>query len=303
MSHMRLALLLLAAFELSAQTVEQSLKFEVASIKPTSGDLPDGRVVVGMLPAVGGAGTNDPGRILYPPISLKVLLLKAFDVQNSAGIRGGDWLDDEFFELNAIMPRDTTPEQFRLILRNLLSERFGVAVHRETKPASGFVLTVAKNSPTMKESDSGEVSSSDEKWVPKVGKDGFVAPRRGQQLFVQTGRLRCRWTYQHAPMQALVGGLVTILGKPVTEGTGLTKNYDFTLTFRTAGTTMENGPGLGKASWAVQGVEKRPTDIATIEATPDIFSAVQALGLKLEPKKIPEETLVIGKHAMNPSGE
>jgi uncharacterized protein (TIGR03435 family) len=293
MSPKRLALLPLIAFGLFGQTVDQSLKFEVASVKSTSGDLPDGRLVVGMLPAVGGPGTDDPGRIRYPAISLKTFLLKAFDVRDSAGIRGPDWLDNDFFELNAIMPPETTSEQFRVMLRNLLSERFGLAVHRESKPASGYILSLAKNGPTMKESAPGDMPPRDEKWVPKVAKDGFVIPRRGQQLFVENGPLRCRWIYQHAPMQMFVGTLGMILGKPVADGTGLTKNYDFTLTFRTAGTTMESGPGLGHSSWASQGLETRPADAAIVEATPDIFGAIQALGLRLEQKKIPEETLVI----------
>jgi len=279
-----------AAFGLFGQTVEQSLKFEIASVKPTSGDLPDGRVVVGILPATGGPGTDDPGRIRYPAISLKVLLLKAFDVRDSAGMQGPDWLDDDFFELNAIMPPDTTDEQFRAMLRNLLAERFKLAVHHEEKPASGYILTVAKNGPTMKESDPGDMPPRDENWVPKVGKDGFIAARGGQQLFVEAGQLRSRYTFQHAPMKLLVGMLEMALGQPVTDKTGLTKNYDVALTFRTAGTTGESGSGLGHGPWATKA---QPTDAAIVEATPDIFDAVRALGLRLEPKKIPEETLVI----------
>jgi uncharacterized protein (TIGR03435 family) len=290
MSILPLALLLLATFGLVGQTVEQSLTFEIVSVKPTSGDLPDGRVVVGMLPAVGGPGTDDPGRIRYPAISLKVLLLKAFDVRDSAGIQGPDWLDDDFFELNAIMPRDTTDEQFRAMLRNLLSERFGLAVHLVTKPASGYVLTVAKNGPSMKESAPGDMPPLDEKWVPKVGKDGFIAARSGQHLFVEAGRLRTRYTFQYAPMKLLVGMLEMALGQPVTDKTGLTKNYDAALTFRTAGTTGESGPGLGHGAWATK---TQPTDAAIIEATPNIFEAVRALGLRLDAKKIPEETVVI----------
>jgi uncharacterized protein (TIGR03435 family) len=289
MSLLRLASLLIAALGLFGQPVEQSLKFEVASVKPTSGDLPDGRVVVGMLPSAGGPGTSDPGRIHYPAISLKLLLLKAFDVRDAAGIRGPDWLDGDFFELNAIMPADTTAEQFRVMLQTLLSERFGLVVHREAKPASGYIITLAKNGPTMKESE-GDMQPRDEKWVPKVGKDGFVAPRKGQELFVEAGRLRSRYTFQHAPMKMLVGMLEMAVGQPVTDGTGLTKNYDFALTFRTAGTTGENDPGLGHGSWATRA---QPTDAAIVEATPDIFDAVRALGLRLEPKKIPEDILVI----------
>jgi len=130
----------------------------------------------------------------------------------------------------------------------------------------------------------------DEKWVPKAGKDGFIIPRRGQGLFVQNGPLRCRWTYEQASMQMLAGGLAMLLGSPVTDATGLDKKYDLSLTFRTAGTVVENGPGLGMASWAGSA---RQTDLYGVEAVPDIFGAVQSLGLKLESKKTPKETIVI----------
>jgi len=108
-------------------------------VKPTSGVSPDGRVVVGMLPPTGGPGTSDPARIRYPAVSLKVLLLRSFDVEDS-DLRGPSWLDDQFFEVIAVMSPDTTIERFRGMLRNLLSDRFKLAFHREAKPTSGYIL-------------------------------------------------------------------------------------------------------------------------------------------------------------------
>jgi uncharacterized protein (TIGR03435 family) len=210
----RLVLFVLFAFGLRAQTAESPLKFDVASVKPTSGVLPDGRVVVGMLPPTGGPGTSDPGQIRYPAGSLKILLLKAFDVPD-ADLQGPGWLDDEFFEVIAVMPSETTTEQFRAMLRSLLSERFNLTVHREAKATSGYLLVVAKSGPKIKEAGSEDMPPLDEKWVPKSGKDGFIIPRRGQRFFVQNGPLRCRWTYQHASMQVLAGGLAMLLGRPL----------------------------------------------------------------------------------------
>jgi hypothetical protein len=55
MPSVRLALLLVALLPIATvglfgETAEQSLKFEAALVKPTSGDLPEGRVVMGILP-------------------------------------------------------------------------------------------------------------------------------------------------------------------------------------------------------------------------------------------------------------
>jgi uncharacterized protein (TIGR03435 family) len=278
--------LLIATVGLFGQTAEQSLKFEAASVKPTSGVLPDGRLVVGMLAPTGGPGTSDPGRIHYPAVNLKTLLLQAFDVED-ADLHGPDWLDDQFFEVNAVMPVDTTPEQFRVMLLNLLAERFNLTVHRDVKESSGYNLVVAKNGPKMTESQ-GDMPPRDEKWEPKVGKDGFMVPRRGQQLFVESGRLRSRWTFQHISTQQLAGYLETLTGSTVTDSTGLARKYDISLTFRTAGTTLEKGPGLGQPTWGTA-----PTNMSAVDDIPDIFGAVQLLGLRLEPKRHAKETIVV----------
>jgi uncharacterized protein (TIGR03435 family) len=88
-------------------------------------------------------GTNGPGRIRYPTISLKRLLMTALDADELA-VRGPGWLDDEFFEINAVMSPDTMREQFPAMLRDLLSYRFKPALHRETKAASGYASWLTK---------------------------------------------------------------------------------------------------------------------------------------------------------------
>jgi uncharacterized protein (TIGR03435 family) len=101
-------------------------------------------------------------------------------------------------------------------------------------------------------------------------------------------------------MQMLVGGLTTILGSPVTDLTALTKEYDFSLTFLTAGTSLQTGPGLGKDSWAE--VDARPIDPAAIQAIPDIFGAVQLLGLRLQRDKASKDMIVVDHIGRVPTG-
>jgi hypothetical protein len=143
---------------------------------------------------------------------LKTLLLQAFDVED-ADLRGPNWLDDQFVELNAVMPVETTREQFRVMLLNLLAERFKLTIRREAKESSGYNLVVAKNGPKMTEVQ-GDMPLRDEEWVPKTGKDGFMIPRRGQQLFVESGRLRSRWTFLHVSAQQLAGWRCLLLVPP-----------------------------------------------------------------------------------------
>jgi len=114
------------------QPVDRALTFEVASIKEAKPPTPDGSGRIFMSGPSGGPGSKDPGRIRYPFTTLRNLLMIAYDVKTFQ-ITGPATLDSERFEINATMPPTTTMEQFRVMLQNLLAERFKLAVHRETK--------------------------------------------------------------------------------------------------------------------------------------------------------------------------
>src|SRR6185312_4345924 len=162
------------------QTADKSLTFEVASVKPAAPPSANGRGMIMFRAPSGGPGTKDPGRINYPFISLKNLLMNAYDVKNYQ-ITGPGWLDTERFDINATMPPETTKEQFRVMLQNLLAERFKVAIHRESKELPAYVLTVGKGGPKMKESDPVATAADGDPSLPPppppsppaMGPDGF----------------------------------------------------------------------------------------------------------------------------------
>jgi uncharacterized protein (TIGR03435 family) len=59
----------------------QSLTFEAASVKPATPPVPDAQGRIFMAGPTGGPGTADPGRIHYPNMSLKTLMMNAYDVK------------------------------------------------------------------------------------------------------------------------------------------------------------------------------------------------------------------------------
>jgi len=69
-------------------------------VKPANLPAPDGRGRIMMAGPTGGPGSKDPGRVRYPYISLKNLLMDAYDVK-SLQIQGPAWLDTQRFDLNA----------------------------------------------------------------------------------------------------------------------------------------------------------------------------------------------------------
>ena len=87
-----------------------------------------------------------------------------------------------------------------------------------------------------------------------------------------------------ATMERFASILQDLLDRPVIDKTGLTKTYDFDLEFSPEGTLLAP-PG---------GASGTPID------SPDIFTAIQRLGLKLNPAKGEVEVIVID-HAEKPT--
>jgi uncharacterized protein (TIGR03435 family) len=268
--------------------------FDAASVKPAT---PNGRGFVMMTPPGGGPGTKDPGRIHYPNMTLRSLLMTAYDVKTFQVVGPGT-VDTERFDITATMPPDTTKEQFRVMLQDLLSERFKLTIHRETKELPMYSLVVAKSGPKMKESEEAPDPSNDGDAAPaplpsqpKIGPDGFpilpmLAGRTGIFGIMMNGRTR--WIAQQTTMQDLATRLTNQLSRPVLDATALKAKYDFTLTFASEAV---NGP-MGAPPPVPGG--SVGTAAPEAETLADIFGAVQSeLGLRLEPKKGPVEMIVV----------
>ena len=252
--------------------------FDVASVRlspPTPG-LPPGAVPAPKLQ--GGPGTPDPGQIAYKDISLRSLIFRAYGLQNSDQLSGPNWLSERL-DIAARVPPGATPEQLKLMLQNLLRERFSFQFHHESRVLPVYTLTVAKNGPKLKESP--KIAEPVE--IPKgtvIGRpddNGFPTLPPGYTGVVglpSNGHLRLAG--QRAGIAKLTGLLM--LDHPVVDQTGLTGEYDFTLDFAMA--TRRNDPDAPSAD--------------APDAPPGVFAAVEdQLGLRLESKKLPFDILVI----------
>jgi uncharacterized protein (TIGR03435 family) len=271
----------------------------------------------------GGPGTKDPGRIDYPNMNLKNLLMTAYDVKNYQ-ISGPSWLDTERFDITATLPPDSTKEQFRLMMQNLLAERFKLTIHRETKELPSYTLVVNKGGPKMQESAPAAAANETDgppplppppPGPPKMGPDGFpilpfpASGRPGMFTMMMPGRARL--TAQQQTMTDLANRLTAQMNRPVIDATGLTAKYDFTLTFSPEGMNGPMGPGgpMGAAAVRVPppggggGGGSEPVFVPEGEAPAlNIFGAIQAqLGLKLEPKKGNVEVIVVDHMEKTPT--
>ncbi|HWE48355.1 MAG TPA: TIGR03435 family protein [Bryobacteraceae bacterium] len=243
---MRAAIILLFACLAQAQV------YEVASIKPSQGGGPPGPRV------------SPGGRLNTTNTTLKSLIEFAYDVRSYEVSGGPLWLDSAGWDIvatpdQAINPSAKNVDSFRLMVRALLSERFQLAVHRATKELNVYALVVAKDGLKLRES--GE---------PEKPTDG--------RLHISNGLL----VGQKIALKFVAPMLAEYLGRPVTDRTGLTGNYDFEL------------------RWTPDPTENPlPTDAGQTPPDPGgptLFTALQEqLGLKLESRKGPVEILIVDR--------
>lgn len=187
----RVSLLCLIAGLFTAAAA-QSLQFEVASIKPNnSGDNSTSTT------------TND-GEVIMRNNTLRQLIQNAFDVR-SFSLSGPDWLTAVHFDITAKLPRKSTFAEQRLMMQALLIERFGLAVHHETKTIQGYALVTAKNGPKIEP----------------------VADNGGHSTNSSRGKI----VAERMTMAQLADTLSRQLRQPVSDMTDLKGAFNFTLTY------------------------------------------------------------------------
>jgi uncharacterized protein (TIGR03435 family) len=174
--------------------------FEVASVKASQAPEPGGRGMHG-----GGRGPveHSPGTISLRNASLAAAIQYAYDVKEFQ-LTGPGWLNSERYDIFAKAASAAPEAELRIMLQGLLAERFKLALHRETKEMSVYILVQAKGGHKLHESEGD-------------GEPSF----KGNKLNA---------TAKNEPMSALVDMMAgPFLGRPVLDQTGLTKRYDFSV--------------------------------------------------------------------------
>ncbi len=194
----------------------------------------------------------------YP---LRLLLAVAFDLTPKAVTGGPEWIDSELFDVEAVTPgpKRPTPDAYRAMLRQLLTERFQLQFHRQDKEFAIYALSVAKGGPKLQPAADPDAITN---VVCTVEPGQVVLPARNATMRDLT-----------LMMQRAV------FNRPVVDRTGLTARYDFTLEWRPDETQFGGGLPAG------------PDDAA---AKPPLLEAMRdQLGLKFESTRGTISTMVI----------
>ena len=267
----------------AAQTPQRpaSPVFEVATVKPNKSGEPFIRF--GMQPG---------GRFTATNVPLRELIRFAYNAQPFQIEGGPGWIDSERFDVTAKAEGDPPPlgpgqiGPIQLMMQNLLAERFGLKVRRETKEMPVYALVTARADGKL----GSKIEPSTVDCAAMMRGRGAGAggrgtppppPRPGERpecgMFMGPGSVGAGGVSMDQFAQMLSSRTQRI----VQNKTGLTGNYSFSLEF----TPDQMPPGGALINGAPAAIDQNGSSL---------FTALQEqLGLKLDAQRGPVEMLVI----------
>lgn len=190
------------------------------------------------------------------------------------------------------------------MVRTLLVDLFGLETHTESRPADAYELEVGRGGVRMEETrpinELDRVFSADSAESKSMG-GGIVETLKGpvrttisprgirtiteHSMYERmvTPRRTLQVNATRITMAELASLLATNLGSSVVDRTGLTAHYTFTIELP-LDAYMQRGP----SSLRRAGILDDPVGVSAVRA-------VEQLGLKLEKRRIPMDTIVVDR--------
>jgi len=210
----------------------------------------------------GGRGLPriDSERLSWSGATLKRMICEAYNIRYAQVLGAPAWTDTERYEVNAKAEGPATRDQLRQMLQSLLTDRFKLVFQRQSKIMQVYALTVAQSGIKIKEIPSGQPNQPDDK-----------APVLNQ-------------LHRRASMAQFASLLSDMMSGPIFNG------YTGTLESR------NEAPAMVVDNTGLTGVFEISLNLsgaADGDFAGNLESSIRALGLRLELKRMPVETLVI----------
>jgi uncharacterized protein (TIGR03435 family) len=263
-------------------------------------------------------------RLDYECVPLSALIGYAFGIPQNR-IKGPDWAMNERFDIVAKLPPGATEDQVPKMFQTLLADRLKLALHSGSDQQEVSALVVAKGGLKLKEAspvaavpdpsadEASPCPSQNFNCAPNVLNVGGLqtrstplSPTVREITNVRMGKVR--WTRDlqgstrvEAPNTTVAGlaDVLTIIGvadQPIVDMTGLQGRYQVVLELSIDMNELRNRVREGQEAQRAGGAGGViPT---ASERTGDLIHeawrvALRKIGLELEPRKAPVETMVI----------
>jgi uncharacterized protein (TIGR03435 family) len=227
--------------------------FEVASVRPNTGS--DNRSMTTW---------SADGRFRSMNITVRRLIELAYNLRSGNQPTGAPgWIASERFDIDAIPAVRVPRDQQRLMLQGLLRDRFGLVMREQPVDVPVYALVRTNpNTPLPRAMRESTVKCSYEGLTSEIT---MQREARGESL---TGNPRCdgvrvlargHIVSANGLISTLAADLAPYVDRRIVDRTGLTERYDFELRWT-------SDPGNDR-----------------VIANAGLFSAIQELGLKLQP--------------------
>ena len=254
--------------------------FEAVSIKPN-------------VSGSGSSGTStNERRLTATNVTLKMLIMNSYRVQDFQVIGGPDWIDTARFDIQAKAEDGTVPETpnqrddpyrigpLELMMQSMLADRFQLRLSHETRELPVYTLTISKDGPKIKPVAPDSTAAAPGN-LSRAGRGAAGVPASGAvgpgSMSTNVNQTKAEMNANTIPLSRFIVALSRQLRRPVIDQTNLNGMYTIHL------------------EWTPDSLAAAATESATATpAGPSLFTAIQEqLGLKLNSTKGPVDVLVI----------
>lgn len=246
-------------------------RFEVSSVKQNRSESDESKI-----------SDSIPDRFVATNVPVRFLILYAYKLLDNQLVGAPDWTFDKPFDVIGTYPggRRSPVREVRLMLQNLLADRFDLRVHHEERELPAYDLVVAKKDgrlgPQMRVSDMNCAARTAENHPKTTARSPNPVQTLGERPVCATIATRKSLTGGARTMQDLAASLQSMLRRPVVDRTGLTASYDIDL------------------QWAPMDLHADEAATAASNEGPSLFTALQdQLGLKLVSHKEKFDVFVV----------
>jgi uncharacterized protein (TIGR03435 family) len=210
---------------------------------------------------------SPPGSLTMRNVNMRMMVAWAWNIQRPK-VSGPDWIDGPRYDIQAKAGLPAKVDEMRLMMQELLAERFKLEWRRETRQMEVLAVIVSKSGHKMKESAITEGPAQ-----PSQGPDGGATVRG-----------------------AVIGELINEMSRevtvPVVDLTGLTGRFDFSINPQKYRAELISSLGTTPPA-------QRPSEPEMIVTL--MQNLLQGdLGLRLEPRKAPVEIFVVERGEKTP---